>query len=224
MARSRETILLPGLLLAVLLLAAAPGDADAAAVQGCQPEVLAPTVALFCARGQPAVWCCQALAHSARVGGGAGCLCRLAAEEPLVRAALNATNLLWLYAVCDDIFGDRDRAAAPSACEGGGAPAAVSPVDTSGCATAVLADQMELFCDGGRPSSPIPPCCEAVAGSARMGADGVPCFCHVPLLSSSFGLDRISGLYAACVGSGHGADPNLPVYMCPRPPDANGRA
>jgi len=87
MAHSRETILLPGLLLAVLLLAAAPGDADAAAVQGCQPEALAPPVALFCARGQPAVWCCQALAHSARVGGGAGCLCRLAAEEPLVRVA-----------------------------------------------------------------------------------------------------------------------------------------
>ncbi|RLN39810.1 hypothetical protein C2845_PM01G33000 [Panicum miliaceum] len=206
MARSRETVLL-----AVFLLAAAP-PGDAAAVHGCQPEVLAPTVALFCMRGLPAKWCCQALAHSARVGGGASCLCRLAAEEPLVRAALNATDLLTLYAAC---AARGHRAAPPSACEGGGAPAAGSPVDTSGCATAVLADQMELFCGGGRPSSPSPPCCEAVVGSARMGAGGVPCFCHVPLLSGSFGVDRISGLYAACVGSGPGADPNLPVHVSP---------
>ena len=87
MARPRDTLLLPG-----LLLAAAPGDA-AAAVRGCQPAVLAPTVALFCARGRGlpagAEWRFQALAHSARVvvGGGARCLCRLAAEEPLVRIA-----------------------------------------------------------------------------------------------------------------------------------------
>jgi hypothetical protein len=217
MARSREALLLPGLLLAVLLLTAAPGDA--AAVRGCQPAVLAPTVALFCVRGLPTEWCCQALAHSARVGGGASCLCRLAAEEPLVNDALNATDLLRLYAAC---AAGGHPSHAPSACHGGGAPAVGSPVDTSGCATAILADQMELFCGGGRSSSPSPPCCEAVAGSARMGANGVPCFCHVPLLSSSFSVDRISSLYATCVGSHPGAARHL-ADMCPRPRGADGR-
>ncbi|KAG2536185.1 hypothetical protein PVAP13_9NG167973 [Panicum virgatum] len=222
MARSRETLLLPGLLLAVLLLAVAPGDA--AVVRGCQPAVLAPTVGLFCSRGLPAEWCCQALAHSARVGGGARCLCRLAAEEPLVRAALNATDLLRLYAAC----AARGHAPAPhapagSACQGGGAPAAGSPADTSGCATAVLADQMELFCGGGgRSSAPSQPCCEAVVGSVRRGADGVLCFCHVPVLSSSFSVDRISSLHATCVGSGPGAARDL-ADMCPSRRGADGR-
>ncbi|CAL4926590.1 unnamed protein product [Urochloa decumbens] len=209
MAPSR---LLPCLLLAVLLLLAAAPAGHAAPVHGCQPEVLAPTVALFCARGQPAQWCCQALAHSASVGGGARCLCRLAAEDPLVRARLGGTDLLRLYAACRG-----GRAASTCADHGG---AAEPPVDRSGCAAAVLADQMELFC-GRRGSSsssgpPNPPCCEAVVGSARKGADGVPCFCHVPVLSSGFDVDRISSLYAACVAaSDPGAVPHLAVYMCP---------
>jgi hypothetical protein len=50
MARSREVLLL------TLLLAAAPGDT--AAVRDCQLEILTTTVALFCAPGQPAEWCC----------------------------------------------------------------------------------------------------------------------------------------------------------------------
>uniref|UniRef100_K4AL68 Uncharacterized protein n=1 Tax=Setaria italica TaxID=4555 RepID=K4AL68_SETIT len=142
MARSREVLLLLGLLV-VGLLAAAPGDA--AAVRGCQPEVLAPTVALFCAPGQPAKWCCQALVHSASVGGGARCLCRLAAEEPRVRAWLNGTELLRLYASCRAARGGHAGGGAPSyppapsVCgRGEGAPpsAAGAPVDTSGCATA----------------------------------------------------------------------------------------
>ncbi|CAL4943604.1 unnamed protein product [Urochloa decumbens] len=206
--------LLPCLLLAVLLAAAPAGDA--APMHGCQPEVLAPTVALFCARGQPAQWCCQALAHSASVGGGTRCLCRLAAEEPLVRAWLSGTDLLRLYAAC------RGGRAASTCADHGGAgapPAAGAPVDRSGCAAAVLADQMELFC-GRRGSSssagPNPPCCEAVVGSARRGADGVPCFCHVPVLSSGFDVDRISSLYAACVAASNpGSVPHLAVYMCP---------
>ncbi|CAN6291936.1 unnamed protein product [Urochloa humidicola] len=217
MALSR---LLPALL--VVLLAAAAPAGDATPVHGCQPEVLAPTVALFCARGQPAQWCCQALAHSASVGGGARCLCRLAAEESLVRAWLNGTQLLRLYAACRG-----GRAASTCANNHGGAAppsaAAPAPVDRSGCAAAVLADQMELFC-GGRSSAaaagPNPPCCEAVVGSARRGADGVPCFCHVPALSGAFDVDRIASLYAACVvASDPGAIPHLAVYMCP---SANG--
>ncbi|CAN6317327.1 unnamed protein product [Urochloa humidicola] len=181
----------PSRLLTVLLLAAAPAG-NATPVHGCQPEVLAPTVALFCARGQPAQWCCQALAHSASVGGGTRCLCRLAAEEPLIRAWLNGTQLLRLYAAC-----------------------------LGGRAASTCANQMELFC-GGRSSSagPNPPCCEAVVGSARRGADGVPCFCHVPALSGRFDVDRIASLYAACVvASDPGAVPHLAVYMCP---SANG--
>nr|TKV92126.1 hypothetical protein SEVIR_9G143100v2 [Setaria viridis] len=230
MARSREILLLPGLLL-VVLVAAAPSDA--AAVRGCQLDVLAPTVALFCAHGLPAEWCCQALAHSARVGGGARCLCRLAAEEPLVRAALNSTYLLWLYTACASSGHaggpaasysyppSSPPAASASACDGAGdAPAAAAPADATGCATAVLADQMELFCRGGRSSSsPNPPCCEAVVGSVRGGADGVPCFCHVPQSSRSFGVDRISGLYAACVGSGPGDAGDL-AGKCPSPRSA----
>ncbi|CAN6281967.1 unnamed protein product [Urochloa humidicola] len=200
-------------LLLVLFLAAAPAG-NATPVHGCQPEVLAPTVALFCARGQPAQWCCQALAHSASVGGGTRCLCRLAAEEPLIRAWLNGTQLLRLYAACLGGHG-------ASTCANNQGAAAPAPVDRSGCAAAVLADQMELFC-GGRSSSagPNPPCCEAVVGSARRGADGVPCFCHVPALSGRFDVDRIASLYAACVvASDPGAVLHLAVYMCP---SANG--
>jgi hypothetical protein len=81
MARSAEALLLR--LLPALCLCAAAG---AAAVRGCQPEVLAPTISLTCARGlSPTEWCCLALAHAARVGGGERCLCRLAPARPLVR-------------------------------------------------------------------------------------------------------------------------------------------
>nr|TKV92132.1 hypothetical protein SEVIR_9G143400v2 [Setaria viridis] len=178
MARSREVLLLLGLLV-VGLLAAAPGDA--AAVRGCQPEVLAPTVALFCAPGQPAKWCCQALVHSASVSGGARCLCRLAAEEPLVRAWLNGTELLRLYASCRAARGGH---------AGGGAPSYPPAPSVCGCG-------------------------ERRARGHIGGVDGVPCFCHVPLLSSSFDVDRISNLYAACMtASDPGATPHLTVYMC----------
>lgn len=60
---------------------------------------------------------------------------------------------------------------------------------------------------------------EAVVGSVRSGADGVPCFCHVPQSSRAFSFDRIASLYAACVGSVPGDAGDL-GGKCPSPPSA----
>nr|CAB3498838.1 unnamed protein product [Digitaria exilis] len=242
MARSRNILVVLVLVLVLLAVAAAPGAAAAAApapVRGCRADVLAPNVALFCGGGLPAEYCCQALSHSAIVGGGALCLCRLASEAPLVSAALNATSLLRLYAACSGTFGHAGGGASssyppapsPSACDGEGhVPAAAPPsADSTGCATAVLADQMNLFCRGAGGSSsstttsPTWPCCEAVVGSGRRGRDGVPCFCHVPQATGGgFGVGRISRIYAACVASGPGEGLHISGNMCKGPPHGDG--
>ncbi|KAL6637578.1 hypothetical protein ACP70R_025150 [Stipagrostis hirtigluma subsp. patula] len=212
MARTRRV--LP--LLLVLLL---PGAVAAATGLQCQPEALADGVSLFCASRQPTEWCCQELAHAASAGG-AACLCRLAAERPLVEASLNATDLLALYAACASPPG---HGAAPTfACGGGGEPSpavreAPRTGDGSGCGTAGLADQMGLFCgpSSGQPTAPSFPCCEAVVGSVRAGAGGVPCFCRVARLpSSAIDVGRIADVYAACRGLPAGATRDVLTRMC----------
>jgi hypothetical protein len=74
---------------------------------------------------------------------------------------------------------------------------------------------MELFCGrAGGWSTPNWPCCVAVVGSVRMGADGMPCFCHAALASASVDVGRVAALYVACGGMRTGVALRL-ANMCP---------
>ncbi|TVU04237.1 hypothetical protein EJB05_50184, partial [Eragrostis curvula] len=223
---ARSSVLL--LIVVVLAALAASGPGDAAEARGCQTEALATSVALFCAIRRPTVPCCQTLAHSVRVGG-AACLRRLAAAPPLVTAALNAHDLLSLYAAC----------AAPAPAYGGGAApapalapaprydggsgaddataAAVGAADGPSCAPGTLALQMGLFCNrsGKEPLAwPWPPCCEAVVAAVGMGAGDPKCFCRAAQ-GSGFGVHGVVGLYAACGGLRTGLASHL-AKTCPK--------
>nr|CAB3493748.1 unnamed protein product [Digitaria exilis] len=225
MARSRKILVV----LVLLAVAAAPGAAAAATpapVRGCQADVLAPTVALFCGGGLPAEYCCQALSHSAIVGGGALCLCRLAAEAPLVSVALTGADLLRLYASCSATFG---HGGASSFVPAGALPLRLRRPRARRCSAHGGYHGMNLFCRGAGGSSssstsPTWPCCEAVVGSGRRGHDGVPCFCHVAQTTGGgFGVGRISRIYAACVASGPGEGLHISGDMCKGPRHGDGR-
>ncbi|KAK3149760.1 hypothetical protein QOZ80_3AG0222330 [Eleusine coracana subsp. coracana] len=210
MARSR-TLLLPALLLLLLLAAAAdqPGDAAVEAPTLCPAlESVATGVALFCAGRLPTEPCCQALAQA-----GAACLCSLASSPPLVAAALNATELLRLYAGCA-------QGASSVVCDGGeaaGASTSSSDRNSPGpCMPETLADQMGLFCAGGK--APTANCCEAVVAAVGMGAGDAPCFCGA-VRASGIGFPRVVGIYAACGGLRRGLAADL-VKSCARIPNA----
>ncbi|KAK3146510.1 hypothetical protein QOZ80_3BG0267420 [Eleusine coracana subsp. coracana] len=217
MARSR-TLLLP----ALLLLATAahqphPGDAAEAPALCPEPESVATGVALFCAGRLPTEPCCQTLAQA-----GAACLCSLASSPPLVAASLNATELLRLYAGCGQ---GASSSSSSVVCDGGEAASTAitgasssSDRNSSGpCMPETLADQMGLFCGGGKASAPpTANCCEAVVAAVGMGAGDSPCFCGA-LRASGIGFRRIVGIYAACGGLRMGLAGDL-VKSCARIP------
>ncbi|TVU04238.1 hypothetical protein EJB05_50185, partial [Eragrostis curvula] len=193
MTPSRRVLLQLGLLLA------AAASWPAAAGQ-CEPGTLAPGVALCCTFRLPTAICCRALVHSVTVGGGTGCLCRLAAERVVINTALNATDLLRLYATCAP---PSSGGVAPSSCDddGGASRAAAEPPSSAfdPCAPAALADQMGLFC--GLPGGPNAPCCLAVVAAVQLGGGDEPCFCRTARLASAVGGARgLIDLYAACGG------------------------
>ncbi|XP_044981149.1 bidirectional sugar transporter SWEET4-like [Hordeum vulgare subsp. vulgare] len=89
----------------------------------CDPALLATQAALFCAPDMATAQCCEPVVAAVDLGGGVPCLCRVAAEPPLVMAGLNASHLLKLYTSCGGL---QDGARFAAACEGlAPSPAAV---------------------------------------------------------------------------------------------------
>ncbi|TVU04236.1 hypothetical protein EJB05_50183, partial [Eragrostis curvula] len=124
-------------------------------------------------------------------------ICCLAAERVVINTALNATDLLRLYATC------APPSVAPSSCDddGGASRAAAEPPSSAfdPCAPAALADQMGLFC--GLPGRPNAPCCLAVVAAVQLGGGDEPCFCRTARLARAVGGARgLIDLYSACGG------------------------
>jgi hypothetical protein len=90
--------LVPLLLLGLVGGAAAATGADSQAV--CEPTNLATQIALFCAPNMPTAPCCEPVVASVDLGGGVPCLCRVASQQQLILARLNASHLLALYTAC----------------------------------------------------------------------------------------------------------------------------
>jgi hypothetical protein len=96
----------PRLLVPLLLLLGLIGGLAARAdAQGaCEPTNLATQIALFCAPDMPTSPCCEPVVASVDLGGGVPCLCRVAAQPPLILARLNASHLLALYTACGGLL------------------------------------------------------------------------------------------------------------------------
>uniref|UniRef100_A0A8R7PZ35 Bifunctional inhibitor/plant lipid transfer protein/seed storage helical domain-containing protein n=1 Tax=Triticum urartu TaxID=4572 RepID=A0A8R7PZ35_TRIUA len=125
MERSRRLLLVAGLLAALLPAAAAAFGPQPGAP--CEPTLLAPQVALFCAPDFPTAQCCELGVPVVDLSASVPCVCRVPAEPQLVMAGLNATHIA-LYS-----SGLRPGGAhLAAACEAHPPPAAVvsSPLPT----------------------------------------------------------------------------------------------
>ncbi|XBH53831.1 hypothetical protein VPH35_076245 [Triticum aestivum] len=97
MERSRGLLLVAGLLAALLPAAAAAFGPQPGAP--CEPTLLAPQVALFCAPDF-STQCCEPVVPAVNLSGCVPCVCRVPAEPQLVMAGLNATHFLTPYSSC----------------------------------------------------------------------------------------------------------------------------
>uniref|UniRef100_M8BIC4 Bifunctional inhibitor/plant lipid transfer protein/seed storage helical domain-containing protein n=1 Tax=Aegilops tauschii TaxID=37682 RepID=M8BIC4_AEGTA len=97
MERSRGLLLVAGLLAALLPAAAAAFGPQPGAP--CEPTLLAPQVALFCAPDF-STQCCEPVVPAINLSGCVPCVCRVPAEPQLVMAGLNATHFLTPYSSC----------------------------------------------------------------------------------------------------------------------------
>jgi hypothetical protein len=92
--------LVPLLLLLLGLVGGAAAATGADSQAACEPTNLATQIALFCAPNMPTAPCCEPVVASVDLGGGVPCLCRVASQQQLILARLNASHLLALYTAC----------------------------------------------------------------------------------------------------------------------------